>query len=379
MSGSSAPDPPDGHGGLVVIIRDDPLTSARTLAQDLNAELAIGGEAVEAALDLVHPLPLDQAPDDMARLSAAMRRSEAVLERTRASAAVHLARSINTDLAIHPDTLHRAAHELRSASAALTRAAAGRAPAAARTAQRLRVAATGSIALVGLVIAALGAWPVGAGVIALAVAGGITARRSTLRAARTALPAMEAAEGVARRRWEQLAGAGADPADVEAVVHRYDPQHKIVADLLTHHPAVRAAARAASIHRSAWVRAWRNEVGEAAGPPEVADPIDVLEGWAPTPPPSKPAAAAATLVVAAPYGGLSDERAQLIHKRLLGLPRGPRVIVVLGPDSTADRAPVVDLTDPHSVVDLTAASSQTGVPTSDSAVQPVSAVPATRR
>ena len=67
------------------------------------------------------------------------------------------------------------------------------------------------------------------------------------------------------RRTEQLAGVGADPADVDAVAHRYDPQHEVVAELISHHPAVRAADRAAALHRAAWVRAWRQEVGDHPG------------------------------------------------------------------------------------------------------------------
>ena len=42
-----------------------------------------------------------------------------------------------------------------------------------------------------------------------------------------------------------------------------------------------------------------------------------------------------TLVVAAPYADLSERRARELHRRLLGLPRGQRVIVVLAPDPDA--------------------------------------------
>ncbi|HEX2576252.1 MAG TPA: hypothetical protein VHK88_07870, partial [Aquihabitans sp.] len=171
---------------------------------------------------------------------------------------------------------------------------------------------------------------------------------------RATVPQLEAAEGVARRRWEQLAGPGADPADVDAVVHRYDPGQRLVADLVGHHPAVRAADRVAGVHRAAWVQAWRCEVGDAADPFEMPDLGAALEGWAPAGPPPSVAAPMATVVLAAPYADLSDDRARALHQRLLHLPAGPRVIVVLGPDITAD-VPDVDLTGPLPVVDLTRA------------------------
>lgn len=130
MSGSATPDPPDGPGGLIVIIRDDPTGSARALALDLHAELVLGGKATEVAL-----LRIDDAQDagtgpvaHIDLLGAAMRRAEATRERTRAAAAEQLARTINTDLAIHPDTLHRAAAELRLASSRVRQARHGRGP-----------------------------------------------------------------------------------------------------------------------------------------------------------------------------------------------------------------------------------------------------------
>ncbi|HEX2577684.1 MAG TPA: hypothetical protein VHK88_15130, partial [Aquihabitans sp.] len=155
MSGSPAPDPPDGPGGLVVIVRDDPLASARALADELRADLAIGGEAAEAALARLAPPAAP--PPDLDRLGAAMRRAEAVRERTRAAAAAHLARTLNTELAIHPDTLHRAADELLAASAALARAREGRPPAEAVAGRRIRAGGTGGLAASGAAICALGA------------------------------------------------------------------------------------------------------------------------------------------------------------------------------------------------------------------------------
>ena len=95
MSGSTAPDPRDGPGGLIVMVRDDPDVAARALARDLHADLAIGGAATEAALDRLQPRRPDDA--ELERLSQTMRRAEEVQARTRASQATHLARTLNTE------------------------------------------------------------------------------------------------------------------------------------------------------------------------------------------------------------------------------------------------------------------------------------------
>lgn len=368
MSGSPTPDPPDGPGGLIVIIRDDPATSARSLADDLDAELAVGGAATESALlRLDRPNGDDEDRGSVAhldRLAAAMRRAEATSERTRAEAAEQLARTINTDLAIHPDTLHRAAAELLQAAARVHRAGAGRPEGPALTVRRIRAGGSGGLAAAGIAIGALGAPVVGAAVVAVGLAGGAIARHVSRRAIRATLPTLVAQEAIARRRWEQLAGPDAEPNDVDAVVHRYDPQHRIVADLVAHHPAVRAAERAATVHRTAWVQAWRREVGddhEAVAPP---DAVASLHEWAPSSAASPlPTVGSTTgrdtLVVAAPYAELSDERARGLHLRLLALPPGRRVIVVLGPDLPARPGPAVCPTDPaESLIDLTEAVDQ---------------------
>lgn len=352
MSGSQAPDPPDGPGGLVVVIRDHPTQAARALAQDLQATLAVGGLAAEAALDALQP---PEPGIDLAALGAAMRRAEAVRARTRSRAAVELARTINTELAIHPDTLRRAAAELIRASASLELARRGRPPGDARVGRRLRAGGTGGLTTAGVAIGALGALPAGAVVVAVGLIGGAASSFVARRAVLASVPGLEAAEAVARRRWEQVAGRGTDPLAVDAVVHRYDPHHRVVADLVGRHPAVRAADRAATIRRAAWVQAWRDEVGDTTGPPVLPDlEAALLAEQAAAPPAPAAAVPPPTLVVAAPYADLTDARARELHRRLLHLPAGPRVIVVLGPDSAADRGPVVDLTDPDEpTVDLT--------------------------
>ncbi|MCU1498796.1 MAG: hypothetical protein JWM47_2749, partial [Acidimicrobiales bacterium] len=351
MSGPHPPAPPDGPGGLVVMIRDQPSDAARALATDLDAELAIGGEATEAALARLRrttdPVDVPAVPvseRDFAALGQAMRRAEDVRERTRVRVAQQLSQTINTALAIHPDTMRRAADELLAARAALARACRGLPDPSERAGRRIRVAGSGGLAASGVAIAALGVPPVGAIVIAVGVISGGVTWRAARSATRRTVPGLAAAEALARRRWEQLAGGGADPSDVDAVVRLYDPQHRIVTDLLVHHPAVRAADQVAAHHRMAWVQAWRDEVGDdgapaSADPPHVAviaEPGTVAGG-------SVPAMAeeerATTLVVAAPYADLSEQRARALHRRLLALPPGHRVIVVLGPETVIAEPP----------------------------------------
>lgn len=346
MSGSTAPDAPPGRGGLVVIIREDPVASARLLAAELRAEIAIGGEAAMAALDAL-PGARDAA-QDLEALRAAMRRAERVRERTRAVAASQLARTLNTDLAIHPDTLHRAAEELLAATDARQIAERGRSPSG-RVGRLLRWLVAAGIVASGVALALMDYLVVGLAVAALGVVSAVAAHVASRRAIRATLPALQADEDVARRRWEQVAGSGADPTEVEAVIYRYDPRHRIVADLVGDHPAVRAAERVARIHRDAWVRAWCSIVGDPYEPPEDLDELvaalDVERASA--------ADVGQTLVVAAPYAELTDPQAKTLHQRLLTLSGGPRVIVVLGTDSRADRLGVVDLTRTTPVVDLT--------------------------
>ncbi len=276
-----------------------------------------------------------------------MRRAEETRDRTRQAVAERLSRSFNTAIAIHPLTLHQAAAELREARVALARARRGRSPVEKQTARRLRAGGTSGLTAAGLAIGALGALPLGAVVATVGLAGGAVSAVNTRQAALATVPDLELAEQRAHRRWEQLAGVGADPTDVDAVVHRYDPQHQVITDLLINNPAVRAADQLALHHRMAWVHAWRVEVGDqpvpeapgrppvdAHGPARVAGTtIDVR---------TEPR----TLVVVGPYIELSEERARALHRRLLTLPAGNRVIVVLGPDAVGGTPAVVDLRDP---------------------------------
>ena len=350
MSGSVTPDPRDGPGGLIVMVRDDPDLAARALARDLHADLAIGGSATTAALDRLQPAQ----PDDAAleRLGAAMRRAEGIQTRTRDRLAAQLARTLNTDMAIHPDTIRRAAGEYLDASAAAARARSGRGDRGDQVRATFRVLAGGLLTAAGITIAVVALPLVGIGVAVFGVISVVVTSRADRAAITTTLPACEALEALARRRWEQVAGADADPHAVESVIHRYDPQQGLVADLVGLHPAVRAADRAARAHRMAWVRAWRQVIGDEAAP-EPANPAlraivarDATELWLSTT--DQLPLEATTLVVSSPYADLDEDRAQELHRRLLTLPAQHRVIVVLAPE-TRPTDTVIDLTEGDAV------------------------------
>lgn len=338
----------------MVIIRDDPARSARLIANELGADLVVGGAAATAALARLSAEPAEP-PADLTQLSTAMRRAERVLERTRARTAQHLARSLNTDLAIHPETLHRAATELCQVDDELRRARRGHpatGPVLGTTTRAVVAVTVATGTFLAVANRPLAGIPLAvAGVLGAALAHLVATRRT-----RSKVPSLEVQEASARRRWEQLAGAGGDPTDVEAVIYRYDPRQQMVADLVGHHPAVRAAHRAARARRTAWVRAWCVAVGDPYQPPE-SDELDGLSGPGPGPAPSPADGGTlghrATLVVAAPYADLSDADARRLHHRFLTLPAGPRVIVVLGPDSRLDEITNIDLTEASAAVDLT--------------------------
>lgn len=168
----------------------------------------------------------------------------------------------------------------------------------------------GGVAAAGAALGLLGLPPVGA---AVAVVGAVGAGTSWFRHRRRPHDLLDARRhdrDLARYRWEQVAGAGADPHAVEDLIHRYDPQHRVVAALVGESPAVRAADRVARERRMAWVAAWRAEVGDHA---PVADPSlhdllqrDRTELWL-TPDPLRALDEPDTLVVAAPYADLPDD------------------------------------------------------------------------
>ncbi|WP_421118326.1 hypothetical protein ACE2AJ_13040 [Aquihabitans daechungensis] len=316
------------------MVRPDPADAARAIAEDLHAELAIGGEATERAVERLHLRQLEHR--DLDGLAVAMRRAELVRDRTREAVSSRLSQSLNTRVAIHPDTLRRAAAELLAAETALRMSVEQDERRASRR-TRARRGGASTAAVAGTAIAVVAAPPVGAAIV---VAGLLGAGADVLRARRRP-PADHASlrshVSVTRSRWEQVAGAGADPVEVDAIIHRYDPHDPVVAALIGENPAVRAAERVAIQRRMAWVSAWRKEVGDST---PITDPAvqellqrDRTELWLTTGTTLEPQPD--TLVVAAPYADLSEQRARELHRRLLGLPRGQRVIVVLAPDPDA--------------------------------------------
>lgn len=333
-SGLRTPDTPGETGGLIVMVRPEPADAARAIADDLHAELAIGGEATERAVERLHLRELEHR--DLDGLAVAMRRAELIRDRTREAVSSRLSKSLNVRIAIHPDTLRRAAAELLAAETVLDLALAldDR-----RTTRRRRVrrGGAGTVTAAGAAVAVVAAPPAGIALVAIGLAG---AGADALRARRRP-PADHASlrshVALTRSRWEQVAGAGADPVAVESVIHRYDPQDPMIASLVRENPAVRAAERVAIQRRMAWVAAWRKEVGDST---PITDPAvqellqrDRTELWltSGTSLEEQPD----TLVVAAPYADLSEPRARQLHRRLLDLPRGQRVIVVLAPDPNA--------------------------------------------
>lgn len=331
-SGLRTPDTPGETGGLIVMVRSDPATAARAIADDLHAELAIGGQATELALERLHARQLEHR--DLEGLAAAMRRAEAIRDDARGAASARLSASLNTRVAIHPDTIVRTAVELQAAEAALAVALDQDRRRTARR-RRLGTGGGGTVAVAGVAVAVLAAPPVGAAIAAAGLLGAGATRRRTRRLTPQEHTSLRNHLAVSRSRWEQVAGVGADPAQVEAIIHRYDPQDRVVAALLGEAPAVRAAERLVVQRRMAWVAAWRDEVGDSS---PITDPVvqELLhqgeaELWLSGDPSDQPE----TLVVAAPYADLSEDRARELHRRLLGLPRGQRVIVVLAPDPDA--------------------------------------------
>jgi hypothetical protein len=324
---------------LIVMVRPEPADAARAIADDLHAELAIGGEATERAVERLHLRELEHR--DLDGLAVAMRRAELIRDRTREAASSRLSRSLNTRVAIHPDTLRRASAELLAAETALETALA----LDDRRVRRRRLVRRGGASTTtaaGAAVAVVAAPPAGLAIVAVGLIG---AGASAVRARRrrpSDHASLRSHVAVTRSRWEQVAGVGADPVAVDAVIHRYDPQDPVVAALLGENPAVRAAERVAIQRRMAWVAAWRKEVGDSTPitDPAVQDLLrrDRTELWltSGTALEEQPD----TLVVAAPYSDLSADRARDLHRRLLELPRGQRVIVVLAPDPDAAGAKI---------------------------------------
>lgn len=318
--------------GLTVIRNADPVPSARALAHQLGGTVAVGGRAVRVAVDhrlrARHlALAADPSPIDLDGLGDAMRRAEAVLARTRERVTAGLARSLDTSLAIHPDTIRRAADDLVAAQHALRRAERGDPPGLARG--RLLAYLLGMVgATVGLTLALGGRRiELGIAVGALSVVIAILATELDRRSHRREVPARQNDVELARRRWQGVAGSDVEPDEVDRVLRRYDPQRETVSALAVHHPAVRAAERAVADRRRAWVRGWRVAVGDLPGP---------------TVPAVTPRRA---VVLVDLYRGLDEAEAHRLHADLGRLGRDAGVIVVIGEiELDLREQPVVDLT-----------------------------------
>lgn len=311
------------------MLRDDPHAAARALASDLGAELVVGGDATEQLVERL-ATSVGRGPRlDLDALDDAVRRAEATRDRTRAAVAEQLSQRLHTSLAIHPDTLRRAATEVLDTRERVVRAHRRTLP---RASARLRTTAFGVLALSGVAVVGLDALVGGIAVVVVGLlAAVISWQQERRRLRRSITPHLDAEVALAgaTRRWEQLVGPGVEPADVETVVARYDPQHDLVADLVGHHPAVRAADHLASVRHEALHAATQSLIHRAAG---------ASAGGAPS-----------TTVVAAPYDGLTEERCRVLHRRLLALPTSLRVIVVLAPGPNTDDGRILDLTDPPEV------------------------------
>lgn len=312
------------------MLREEPLSAARALAKDLGAELITGGRDTEALVERLATIAGHGPRLDLDALEAAAARADFTRDRTRQAVAAKLSRTLNTALAIHPDTLRRSAIELIEARARLAQA---RRRALPSTSARVRTTACGVVALSGVALIGLGSLVGGATVIAVWLVLGLLSavvERRRIRQAATPLHDATVAEELTQRRWEQLVGTGPEPAEVETVVSRFDPQHDFVADLITHNPAVRAADTLAARRHQALDEATQALADRAAGQP-VGN-------------------TSSTTVVASPYEGLSEQRCRALHRRLLALPPNQRVIVVLAPGPSTDDGRILDLTDSPTVV-----------------------------
>lgn len=88
---------------------------------------------------------------------------------------------------------------------------------------------------------------------------------------------------VAERNWHELAGADADPDDVDAVVRRFDPQHQEAVVLATQTATVRAASTLLDRAWKRWEEAW---TGLGLGVPAAEDAAAAVARLEPTGPPS---------------------------------------------------------------------------------------------
>ena len=81
---------------------------------------------------------------------------------------------------------------------------------------------------------------------------------------------------VAERAWYDLAGEGADPADIEAALQRLDPQHQDVALVAQATVSVRAASSVFNSAMGRWQASWADLNLDAPAPGEAMASVDRL-------------------------------------------------------------------------------------------------------
>ena len=78
-SGPPTPDTPGDAGGLIVMVRPEPESAARAIADEMQAELAVGGRETEDAI--ARRVARHHGASDLEALAAAMRRARASVSR----------------------------------------------------------------------------------------------------------------------------------------------------------------------------------------------------------------------------------------------------------------------------------------------------------
>ena len=83
---------------------------------------------------------------------------------------------------------------------------------------------------------------------------------------------------VAERAWYDLAGEGAEPSDVEAVLHRLDPQHQDAVLMAKETVSVRAASSVFDRAMGRWQASWADLDLDPPAPGEAMESVDRLIG-----------------------------------------------------------------------------------------------------
>ena len=335
-SGLRTPDPPGETGGLIVMVRSDPAVRPRAIADDLHAELAIGGQETERAARAPARPPARAPRPRRAGRGHAPGRGD---PRPRPGGGVEppVSRASTPGWPSTPTRIRRAAVELQAAEAALAIAVARRsAPRSCAGAAWARAAAPPS-------------WPPGIAVAVVAAppsappwpppGSSAPVRRAAGRGASspTSTPA-----SAATARWPAPAGSRwPAPAPIPP---RSRPSSTATTRRTGWSPRWSARARPCGPpsgwpSSAAW-RGWRRGARRSATPrpsptrwSRSCSNGTSTELWLTGEPTRRRAARDAG-------GGRAlrrppEHRARELHRRLLGLPRGQRVIVVLAPDPDA--------------------------------------------